>query len=259
MREALWIEALKLRRSRLPWLTGVAFAVAAAVGGLFMFILQDPHRARSLGLLGAKAELAGGTADWPGYFALLAQTTAVGGTLIYGVILIWIFGREFSDHTAKDLLALPTPRAVIVIAKFGVTGLWCGLLAVEAYLLGLGVGVMLGLPGWSGTVAWQGLGRLLATAVMAWLLVSVLALAASVGRGYLAAVGVMFVMVFLAQIIAALGYGHLFPWSVPGVYSGLAGPDRPEVGSLGLVLVVVVGLAGIVGTAAWWSEADQSR
>ena len=103
-----------------------------------MFILQDPQRARSLGLLGAKAQLAGGTADWPGYFALLAQTTAVGGTVIFGVILIWIFGREFSDHTAKDLLALPTSRAAIVIAKFAVTGLWCGLLAVEAYLLGLG-------------------------------------------------------------------------------------------------------------------------
>ncbi|MEV0143917.1 MULTISPECIES: ABC transporter permease [unclassified Nonomuraea] len=34
------------------------------------------------------------------------------------MIAIWLFGREFSDHTAKDLLALPTSRTAIVAAKF---------------------------------------------------------------------------------------------------------------------------------------------
>jgi len=258
MRDAFAAEARKARRSRLPALTTLAFALAAMVGGLFMFILQNPDRARSLGLLGAKAQLAGGVADWPGYFALLAQTTAVGGVMIFGVILIWIFGREFSDRTAKDLLALPTPRTTIVAAKFAVTGVWCLLLAAETYLLGLAVGAILRLPNWSAQAAWEGLGRLLVTAAMTWLLVSVLALAASAGRGYLAAVGVMFLMVFFAQIIAALGYGHLFPWSVPGIYSGIAGDDQPAVGVLGFGLVAVVGAAGIAATVLWWRDADQA-
>ena len=80
MRDAIAVEALKARRSRLPWLSAAAFAVATLVGAMFMFILQDLDRARSMGLLGTKAALTGGTADWPGYFSLLAQTTAVGGT-----------------------------------------------------------------------------------------------------------------------------------------------------------------------------------
>jgi ABC-2 type transport system permease protein len=258
MRDAFAVEAHKARRSRLPVLTALAFAIAAVVGGMFMFILQDPGRARSLGLLGTKAQLAGGVADWPGYLALLAQTTAVGGVMIFGVILIWIFGREFSDRTAKDLLALPTPRTAIAAAKFAVTGVWCLLLAAETFLLGLAIGASLRLPGWSAQAAWAGLGRLLVTAVMTWLLVSVLALAASAGRGYLAAVGVMFVMVFVAQIVSALGYGHVFPWSVPGIYSGIAGDDQPAVGILGFALVAVVGAAGIVATLLWWRDADQA-
>jgi ABC-2 type transport system permease protein len=183
----------------------------------------------------------------------------VGGVLIFGVIVIWTFGREFSDHTAKDLLALPTPRTMIVAAKFAVTGVWCVALALQTYLLGLAAGTALQLPGWSATAALQGLGRLLVVAVMTWLLVSVLALAASAGRGYLAAVGVMFLVLFLAQIVAALGYGHVFPWSVPGVLSGVSGPDRPTVGVPGFALVAVVGAAGIVATALWWRNADQSR
>ncbi|GLY44494.1 hypothetical protein Amsp01_105170 [Amycolatopsis sp. NBRC 101858] len=116
MNAAVWAEVLKARRSRLPWTTGLAFTIAAGFGGLVMFILQDVRRARALGLLGTKAALTGGTADWPGYFALLAQTIAVAGTLLFGLVVVWVFGREFSQNTAKDLLALPTPRAAIVAA-----------------------------------------------------------------------------------------------------------------------------------------------
>jgi ABC-2 type transport system permease protein len=259
MGEVLWAESLKLRRSRLPWITTVAFTVAAAVGGLFMFILQDPDRARTLGLLGAKAQLAGGTADWPSYLSLLAQTVAVGGLLIFGLITIWVFGREFSDHTAKDLLALPTSRSAIVAAKFAVTATWCLLLAGQTALLGLLIGALLQLPGWSTAVALHGLARLLATAAMTVLLVATFALAASIGRGYLAAVAVMFLITFLAQIIAALGYGHLFPYSVPAIYSGISGPGHTPVGVTGYTLVVLVGGASVAATTRWWRDADQSR
>ena len=257
MREALAAEVLKARRSRLPWLSVAAFVVATAVGALFMFILADPDRARSLGLLGSKAQLSGATADWPGYLSFLAQITAVGGVGVFGVIVIWTFGREFSDHTAKDLLALPTPRTTIVAAKFAVTGVWCLLLALQTYLLGLAAGAALELPGWDGATALRGLARLLVVAFMTWLLVSVLALAASVWRGYLAAVGVMFLIVFLAQIVATMGYGHIFPWSVPGILSGLSGGDRPSVGVPGYALVAIVGAAGIMATTLWWRNADQ--
>jgi ABC-2 type transport system permease protein len=254
---ALWAEVVKVRRSRLPWLTVLAFTVVAGVGGLFMFILADPARARSLGLLGTKAQTLNGTADWPTYLGFLAQAVAVGGTMVFGIVVIWLFGREYSDHTAKDLLALPTARTAIVAAKFVVAGVWCLLLSVQVYVLGLAIGAGLGLPGWSTGTARHGLVVILLTAVMTVALVTPLGLAASAGRGYLAAVGVLFGVVFSAQIVAVLGYGGYFPWSVPALYSGLAGPDKPLPGPVGYVLVGVVGIAGTVGTGYWWRTADQ--
>jgi ABC-2 type transport system permease protein len=259
MGEAIWAELLKARRSRLPWLTVVAFAFAAGVGGLFMFILQDPDRARTLGLLGAKAQLAGAGADWPSYFGLLTQTIAVGGALIFGVIVIWTFGREYSDRTVKDLLALPTSRTAIVAAKYSVTAVWCLLLTLQTYLLGLVVGATLQLPGWTNRLAVQALARMMVTAAMAILLTSTLGLAASVGRGYLGAIGVMFLTVFLAQVIAVLGYGHLFPWSVPAIYSGAGGTQQQAVGLVGYCLVVSVGAASVIANATWWRRADYSQ
>ena len=48
------------------------------------------------------------SADWNSYFGILTQSIGVGGVLIFGFVASWIFGREYSDGTAKDLLALPT-------------------------------------------------------------------------------------------------------------------------------------------------------
>lgn len=258
MNAAIATEILKLRQSRLWWITLLASTVAALLGGMFMFISQNPDRARALGLLGAKAQLATVDTDWTGHFGLLGQIIAVGGGFIFGLLTIWVFGREFADHTVKDLLALPTSRTAIVTAKFTVIAGWGMLLTLYMFTLSVLIGTVLRLPGWSNSMADDALLRLLATAAMTIGLMTVLALAASVGRGYLAAFGTLVLVVFCAQIVAALGYGRYFPWSVPALYSGLAGPDTPPVGPFGIAGVLVVSAAAIAATIVWWRWADQT-
>ena len=179
--------------------------------------------------------------------------------LIFGMILIWMFGREFSDRTAKDLLALPTSRTAIVDAKFAVAAGWALLLALQAALLGLLVGAALRLPGWSARPPGRDrphAGHRRAdrrSSPLRWRWPPASAVATWPPSGAL------FVLLFLAQIIAALGYGHVFPWSVPGVFSGIAGPDQDPPGAIGFLLVVAVGAAGVLATAAWWRSADHNR
>ncbi len=254
-----WAEMLKVRRSVVPWVTVAAFGVAGLVGGFFMFVLQNPDRARSLGLLGAKAQFAGGTADWRGYFALTAQIAAVGGLLVFGLVVIWLFGREFSDGTAKDLLALPTSRAAVVAAKLLVALGWCLLLAAQLVVLTLLFGTLLGLPGWSADIVARGIGTIFATTLLTVVLTTGYGLAASLGRGYLAAVAAVFVSLFAAQVIAALGFGVWFPWSVPSLLSGVAGPEQAGPGAWSIGGVVVLGAAASAATMIWWQRADHNR
>ncbi|HEY8720651.1 ABC transporter permease [Pengzhenrongella sp.] len=256
---ALWAELLKVRRSVVPWVTAVGFTVAGFVGAFFMFVLQDPARARSMGLIGDKAQLAGARADWAGYFGLTAQIVAVGGMLLFAVVVIWLFGREFSDRTAKDLLALPTSRSAVVGAKLLVALGWALLLTVQIVVLGLIFGAVLHLPGWSAGVAVRGIGTVFAAALLTFALATTYGLVASVGRGYLPAVGAMFVSLFAAQVIAAIGYGVWFPWSVPSLLSGVAGPDQAAPGPGSIAVVVLVGVAASVATARWWERADHNR
>jgi ABC-2 type transport system permease protein len=256
---ALWAEALKARRSKLPWLAGLGFSVAPLIDGLFMWILKDPERARSLGLISAKAQLAAGVADWPTCISVLLQATAVGGGIVFSLVTAWLFGREFSDHTAKDLLALPAPRGAVVAAKFIVLLVWTAILAVLVYALGLASGAAVGLPGWSPGLARQGAIDLAVTAILTLVLMPPVAYFASAGGGYLPALGWIILTMVLAQILAVLGWGAWFPWSVPALFSGMAGPRADLLGPHSFIMVALAGAAGLAATFAWWYKADQTR
>lgn len=255
---ALWAEALKAWRSRAPVLTALAFALAPMMGGVFMLVAKEPAWARRLGLIATKSELTVGVADWSTYLGLLTQSIAVGGLLIFGLVVIWLFGREYSDRTATDLLALPTSREAIVIAKVIVAAIWSAMLTTEVLLLGLGIGSAIGLPGWSVVVALDAARRIGVTASLTLLVVVPLALVSSAGRGYLAPVGGMILLLFLAQILVAIGWGPYFPWSVPALYSGAGGPDLPHLTLLSYLLVAGVGIGGAGLTLIWWRFVDQT-
>jgi len=255
---ALFAEALKMRRSKVPLFTALGFSILPLVGGFFMIILKDPQAARSMGLISAKAQLAG-TAEWSSLFSLLAQATAVGGAIVFSIFTLWVFGREFSDHTVKELLALPTSREAIVGAKFIVIAIWCFLLTLLGYGLGLIVGKLVVIPGWSVELLRSATTAILGSGLLAILLLPFAAFVASIGRGYMPSFGWIVFTVILAQIAAITGWGDWFPWSIPALFSGAVGPRAEYLGLHSYVIIVIAGLAGIAATFYWWRNADQTR
>jgi len=259
---ALWVEFRKAWRSKTLWVSAIAFAFITLICGLFMYILADPERARSLGLLGAKAQMFGGFADWPSFFSLMLVMVSVGGLVVFGLIFIWVFGREFSDKTVYDMLALPTSRVTIVIAKIITAAYWSLVLVVMAFLLMLGVGTVLQLPGWTTATILDGIRLLLVTGCLTVVLCIPFGLAASIARGYLPPVGVIFLVMVLDQIADRLGYGPYFPWDVPALYSGaaeaLTGATPTPLSAISYILVGLVGFISLLATGLWWKYADQT-
>jgi ABC-2 type transport system permease protein len=228
------------------------------MGGLFMFILKDPSRARALGLLRAKAQITAGVADWPTYLGVITQATAVGGSLVFALATTWVFGREFVDRTAKLLFAVPTPRPAILSAKFILVAAWSGLLSGWIFGLALPIGFLLDLPGWSGGMLRESALSIALTASLSILLLSPTALVASASRGYMAPLGFTILTIFLGQITIATGWGAWFPWSVPALFSGMAGPRTAALGTASYVLVGLTSLAGGGAVFVWWRRADQT-
>lgn len=255
---AVWAEFLKSRRSRVPWFVALGFSLVPVVGGLFMVILEHPDQARALGLLGAKAQLAAVSADWPSFLRFLAEGLGVGGIVLFAFLTTWAFGREFADRTVRCILALPTPRWAIVAAKLAVVSGWSAAIAVWATALGLLVGALVGLPGWSAGLAADTVGRIAVGVGIAMALQTATAFVAGAGRGYMPAFGFVVAVMALAQILRALGWAAVFPWAVPMlvVVTGDPSVEAPTLASA--VAVVLATLAGLIATIAWWQRADQT-
>ena len=259
---ALNVEFVKVSRSKTLWLTVFVMMLLALICGLFMFILKYPDLAQRFGMVGAKAQLFGGTADWPGLFNLVLLLMTIGGLVIFGFIFVWIFGREFVDRTVYDLLALPTSRINIVVVKIVTAAYWSLALIIMLFVLVLGVGEALHLPLWSASVALHGLEGMLVSGVLTLVLCIPFALAASFTRSYLPAVGCIFLALLFAQIFNALGYAQYFPWDVPELYIGslgaIAGQTAQPVGIISYIIAMVVGVLSLAALVTWWQYADQT-
>ncbi len=251
--QAIWVEGLKARRSKMPLITALGFSAIALAGGFFMLIIKDPEMARRVGLISVKAQITLGVADWPNYIRFLEMATGAGGIVLFGLITIWIFGREYSDRTVKDLLALPTPRSAVVLSKFGITAAWSAALVVILCLAGLAVGAVVRLAPAAPEFFWQSGLRLVVAAGLTIALVPVTAFFASAGHGYLPAIGIMILVMALAQIASVIGYGEYFPWAIPGLYA-----QGTEIGPLSYLIVLLTGVLGAVATVVWWKYADQA-
>lgn len=256
---ALWAETLKMRRSKVPLFTSIGFLILPLVSGLFMIILKDPDAAKSMGLISTKAQLTAGTADWPAFFNMLVLGITIGGAILFSIVTAWIFGREFSDRTIKELLALPTSREATVTAKFVVIIVWTFLLTLAIFLIGLVVGALVSIPGWSGELLGVSFADFLGSTFLNMLLLPYVALLASTGRGYIPPFGWTILMIALAQIAIVMGWGDWFPWAVPGLFSGAAGPRAELLGMHGYVVVLLASIIGFAATYYWWRTADQTK
>jgi ABC-2 type transport system permease protein len=256
---AFWAEALKAWRSRIVLVTFAASLLVPLAGGLFMIILKDPDQARSMGIISAKAQLTMGSADWPSYLGFLAMGISGVGMVLFSMITIWVFGREFSDHTVKEWLALPTPRSAVVGAKYFLIVLWCLILTLIMYLAAMGVGSAVVIPGWRPSLGGLAFEAILLSAFLNIMLMPAVALAASYGRGFLPPVGWVLLSLGLANLANVLGWGDWFPWTIPMMASELMSPTPVRLAAHSYFMVALVFAAGLAAVFSWWRRADQAK
>lgn len=251
---AFYAEALKARRSLVPWLVGAFATLPPVMLGLMMAIKKHPLDAQRFGLLTTKSRLLVGAVDWPTFLGLVGQTMGAMGAIAFAVLTAWVFGREFADRTCRIMLATPTRRSAMILAKTGVTAMWCLLLAAWMLAAAFAVGAVVGMPGLTWPVARDSV-AIAGRAALLWLaLLPVTALVASVGRGYLLPIGVAIATMIVAQFVNATGWAPWFPWCV-AMTSGVPGT---HLAAASIAVVILTGALGMVATLLWWERSDQT-
>lgn len=253
--QAIAAEFIKNKHSHIRWVTFIAFAIAPVMGGFFLSMIKGEGLS---GPLQSKAVMMSFEANWDSYLGLLSQAVGVGGVLVFGFVASWLFGREYSDGTAKDLLALPISRTKILNAKFIYYILWCFALVIFNLILGLLIGYSFKLEGWSTSMFMDNLTVYFVTTLLIILLNTPIAFFSLWGKGYLPPLGVVALLLVLSQIIGAIGLGAYFPWSIPGLYSGSGGEVfKMQLNIMSFIILIITSIIGYIGTVFWWKYADQ--
>jgi ABC-2 type transport system permease protein len=252
----LYAEILKLRRSSITWILILAFGFGPIVDTVFMIIIANPDLGRRLGLIAAKAHMVAVAADWTSYLSMIGQMMGIGGVIIVGMIGTFVFGREYTEGTAKNLLTLPMSRASLVAAKFAAATLWYFLIAAWVYGETFLFGVLLGLPGYSAELARSALLQGVRLVAEALLLVTVPAWVAVATKGYLGPLGFTIGMLLLGTVLGATGWGPWFPWAIVPLDSGMAGPEAPLPGLGAKIVLLCTAAAGWILTLRTLERSD---
>jgi len=255
MRRAIRVEWWKFRRSRVViTATGLMSILLPAMGlGFFVVAVSGGN-----GVLADKAGALLTAEGWPGYLGLVDQIAAVATFLGVGVVVAWAFGREHVDRTFPSLFALPVSRSAIAGAKFVVLVGWILTLSILISLAAAALGVVGGVGPWDTGEIWPGVARLSVITIGAGALALTMALFASVGRGYLPAIGAVIVIIAIAQVAVLLGTGGWFPFAVPGLLAVAGAEGAPELTAAQLGLVPALAAAGIWLTLLWWGHSEVS-
>lgn len=250
MNAALRVEALKLTRSPVGTIGTLALIAGtlALLGGITAALASgEPGLAAKVG--------SAATLDWDGLLAGATQITAAGGLLGFGIVLAWMFGREFADGTITGLFALPVSRGRIALAKLTVYAAWAFMVSVTLTLGVLALGLVLGY-GVPTTDAWVALVRHGVLTVLTATIAVPVAWIATLARSLLAPIGCAIGLVIVAQTGALAGAGAWMPLAAPALWAMSNG---------GAVSVAQLALAGALGvvfavlTCVAWARLQLDR
>lgn len=155
---------------------------------------------------------------WVGYFTVAIQVTGAAGLVGYGVVLSWLFSREFADGTITGLFAIPVSRRTIATAKLIAYLAW-GVVTAIALLLAL---VILGLVSGLGPIpadAVPSMGRQFGLSVLSILIATPAAWAATLGRSVLAGIATTIGILVASQVSVLAGTGGWFPFAAPALWA----------------------------------------
>jgi len=259
LKRAFLSELLKLKHLSILWITFIAFALVPIMGGVITFLIQNPELIPKSSILSIKISMVSAPINLVSYLSLyLSQGAGVVGIIVFGFVASYLFGREYSDHTYRDLLSLPISRTKILKAKYLIYIIWCLGLVISDLIIGLIIGKMLNLSGWEYRIIFETIKIYFVTSLLTIALGTWISFFALWGKGYLSPIGFLVVIVMLAQFIPYLGWGHYFPWSIPGIYCGAAGEGlKNRLNEWSYLSLFFTGILGYLLTISWWKYADQ--
>ncbi|MCW9134451.1 ABC transporter permease [Bacillus paramycoides] len=140
-------------------------------------------------------------------------TTLVMGFPLYGVVVAYLFTREYTEDTLKHLLTIPVSRINFIISKFIILFLWIIMLTLVAWALTLLLGLLGNFSGFSIALLLDSLLKFLICGGLLFLLSSPIVLLALVMKTYVPPIILTIIITITNLMLVNSKHKDLFPWT----------------------------------------------
>lgn len=135
------------------------------------------------------------------------------GVPLYGVITAYLFNREYAEDTLKNILTIPVPKTKFLISKTIALFLWILFLTVITWIIGILIGTIGGLQGFSVEMMITSFRQSLLAGIFLFLLSSPIIFITLVTKNYVPPIILTIVITMMNVITAESKYKDLLPWS----------------------------------------------
>jgi ABC-2 type transport system permease protein len=225
-------EAVKLKKSRVMLITVGYFFIICVFMVYLMFRCEEIEHYFSLS-------------------KLYGTIIFVAGEIGFGFVTSWVFGREYTEHTVKDLLALPSPRFMLIISKFAILFAFFFTLSMACFIIPYLVGMIKYPDIFSLKII---IGYCIGHITMTLILISIntpLAFIAVCSCGYLLPIGFLVFAFIAGVVINNIGYGGYYPWMIPAVFI-----ESGRLEKISWFILLSLSSLGFFGSIIWWRYSD---
>ena len=184
-------------------------------------------------------------------------TTLIIGFPLYGVVIAYLFTREYTEDTLKNLLTIPVSRISFIISKFILLFLWIMMLTLVAWALTLLLGLIGSFPGFSITLLLGSLIKFLICGGLLFLLSSPIVLLTLVMKTYVPPIILTIIITMTNLMIVNSKHKDLFPWTATlDIANNELQPNYPP--EYSYIIIAVTAIFGFITTLFYFKRVRYS-
>ena len=135
--------------------------------------------------------------------------------LLFTIIMSYLFGREYNEHTLKTILTAPTSRKMFLLSKYAMFLIWILIISMVTTLSAVVFGFMAGTTAFSITVVTDSFMQILLSNMLLFLAFTPLVFVTLKITNLVPAMIGGAALTFTNMIISSSKYGIYFPYSIP--------------------------------------------
>ena len=223
-------ELLKLKRSSMFLISILGAAVAPFVVVVATYVHEPATPFKEL------------------FYNVNLYTVLIIGVPLYGVVTSYLFNREYTENTLKNILTTPVSRVSFIMSKTLLLFMWIMMLTVTAWGITLVLGVLTQFNGLNISVLTESLKQFSIGGLLLFILSSPIILLTLVMKNYVPTI-IFTVVITLINVMGGNSeHRALFPWAAAGDIANNTLPLTypPEYSYIGITATALIGFTAMI-------------